>query len=102
MSASVIEGFLALAAACAFLGVSAALFLTRRGLASALQAAGIGCFGVMALTHVCAEFSLLPGLGWGRPHSVGQLIDLLAALLGVALMTLSFLLWRREQHREHL
>src|SRR6266513_1460445 len=92
MGAAVLKGLLALAAACVFLGVSVVLFRTRRSFASALQAWGIGCFAVMALTHVFEAFSILPALGWGRPHSVGHLIDLVAALLGVTLVTTSFLL----------
>lgn len=92
VNAVVVKGLLALVAACVFLGVSAALFLTRRGLGSALQALGIGCFGVMALTHVFEAFSILPALGWGQPHSVGHVVDLVAALLGVMLVTTSLLL----------
>ena len=87
-----LKGFLALVAACVFLGVSLALLLTRKGFGSLLQALGVGCFAVMALTHVFEAFSLFPSLGWGRPHSVGHLIDLVAALLGVALVAISFLL----------
>jgi hypothetical protein len=92
MSAAVVKGLLALAAACVFLGVSLILFLTRRGFASALQALGIGCFAIMALTDVFEAFSILPSLGWGRPNSVGHFINLVAALLGVTLVTTSFLL----------
>jgi hypothetical protein len=102
MNAAVLKGLLALVATCVFLGVSVVLFLTRRGVGSALQALGIGCFGVMALTHVFEELSILPEFGWGQPHSVGHFIDLVAALLGVTLMTTSFLLWRRAQHRRDL
>jgi hypothetical protein len=92
MSAAVLKGLLALVAACVFLGVSVISFLTRRSFSSALQALGIGCFAVMALTHVFKAFSILPALGWGHPHSVGHVIDLVAALLGVTLVTTSFLL----------
>ena len=97
----VLKGLLALAAACAFFVVSIALFLTRRGFVSALQAMGISCFAVMALTHVFEAFSILPALGWGKPHSVGHFIDLVAALLGVTLVTTSFLLRyvRRDRYR---
>ena len=102
MSAAVLKGLLALAAALVFFGVSGVLFLTRRGLHSALQAWGLGSFGVMALTHVFQEFSILGSLGWGQPHSVGHLIDLVAALLGVTLVTTSFLLWRRDERRSGL
>src|SRR5438477_61547 len=92
MSAAVLTGLLASAVACVFLGVSVVLFRTRRSFASAMQGVGIGCFAVMALTHVFEAFSILPALGWGQPHSVGHLIDLVAALLGVTLVTTSFLL----------
>jgi hypothetical protein len=93
---AVMKGSLALAAACVFLAMSALILLTRRGLVAALQALGMGCFGVMALTHFCEAFSILPSLGWGQPRSVGHVIDLIAALLGVTLMTTSFLLRRRR------
>lgn len=92
MHAGVLKGSLALVAACVFLGVSLALFLTRRNFSSALQALGIGCFAVMALTHAFEAFSVLPALGWGQPHSVGHSIDLVAAVLGVTFVTTSFLL----------
>jgi len=74
------------------LAVSVARLLTGRSLAAALQASGIGCFAVMAATHVFEEFSLLPALGWGRPDTVGHFIDLTAAPLGVVLVAASFLL----------
>jgi hypothetical protein len=102
MSTAVLKGLLALVGACVFLTVSAAIFLTRRGLPSALQALVIGCFGVMALTHVFEAFSILPVFGWGQPHTVGHLIDLVAALLGVTFVPASLLLWRREHHRSDL
>ena len=86
MSAAVLKGLLALAAACVFLGVSLALFLTRRTLASTLQALGLSCFGVMALTHAFEAFALFPTLGWGQRRSVGHYIDLIAALSGVVLI----------------
>jgi hypothetical protein len=67
-----------------------------------LQALGIGCFGLMALTHVFEAFSILPRFGWGQPHSIGHLIDLGAALLGVVFVLASFLLWRRGHRRSDL
>ena len=91
MNAAVLKGLLALAAACVFLSASVALLWTRGGFVSVLLALGLGCFSVMALTHVFAAFSILPQLGWGQPHSVGHLIDLVAALLGVTLVATSFL-----------
>ena len=84
-----------MAGAIVFVAVSAALFVTRRDLGSALLATGIGWFGVMALTHFFGSFSILPAFGWGRPHSVGHLIDMAAAVLGVTFVTLGFLIHRR-------
>lgn len=86
----VLKGVLALVAACVFFGVCTVIVLTRRGLSSGLQALGLGCFGVMALTHFFEKFAILPELGWGQPRSVGHFIDLVAALLGVILVTTSF------------
>ena len=95
MNAAVLKGLLALAAACIFLSVAVALFMTRRDLGSILLALGIGSFGIMALTHVFESFSILPSFGWGQPHSIGHIIDLAAALLGVTFVGISFLLRRR-------
>jgi hypothetical protein len=89
-----LKGLLALAAACVFLGVSVALFRTRRGFVSTLLAIGLGCFAVMALTHVFEAFSIFPQFGWGRPGSVGHFIDLAAAMLGVTFVAASYLLRR--------
>ena len=102
MNGVVLKGLLALLAAGVFLTVSMAIVLTRRGLPAALQALGVGCFGVMALTHVFEAFSMLPAFGWGQRHTMGHLIDLVAALLGVMCVTTSFLLWRRDQRRSKL
>jgi hypothetical protein len=96
MSAAVLKGLLALIAACVFFGVSLVLFLTRRNLASTLQAMGLSCFGVMALTHAFEAFGFFPTLGWGQPRSVGHYIDLIAALSGVALMVGGFAFRQRQ------
>jgi hypothetical protein len=96
MSTAVLKGLLALIAACVFLGVSLVLFLTRRNLASTLQALGLSCFGVMALTHAFEAFAIFPTLGWGQPRSVGHYIDLIAALSGVALMVGGFAFRQRQ------
>src|SRR5579864_362868 len=101
MNAAVLKGLLALAAAIVFLAVSAALFVTRRDLAGALLATGIGWFGVMAFTHVFESFSILPAFGWGQPHSNGHLVDLAAALLGTTFVTLGFLVHRRVAPSNH-
>src|SRR5215510_813324 len=96
MNAAVLKGLLALSAACAFLGVSLALFLTRRTRTSVLQALACSCFGIMALTHVFEAFAIFPKLGWGKPRSVGHYIDLVAALSGIVLFLTSFAFRQRD------
>jgi hypothetical protein len=93
------KGLLALGGSSVLLGVSAALLLTRRGLGPVLLGVGIGCFGIMALTHVFEAFSIFPWLQWGRPDSLGHFIDLMAAVLGVALVATSLLLSRLARRR---
>ena len=96
MNAPVLKGLLALVAACVFVGVSLALLLSQRNLASTLQALGLGCFGVMALTHAFEALVLLPAVGGGQPRSVGHYVDLIAALSGVALTVAGFAIRRRQ------
>lgn len=81
-----LKGLLALAAAGAFLGVS--LFLNRRPrtVASVLLIAGFLCFAVVAIDHVFEVFGIFPAFGWGQPHSIGHYLNLISALLGVALL----------------
>src|SRR5262249_3369561 len=79
-----------------FFGVSLALSLTRRNLASTLQALGLVCFGLMALTHAFEAFAIFPGFGWGQPQSVGHYLDLGAALGGIALMGAAFAVRKRH------
>jgi hypothetical protein len=99
MSTVVLKGLLALVAACIFVGVSLTLSLTRRTLGSTLQALGLICFGVVALTHAFEAFAIFPTLGWGQPHSVGHYVDLVAALSGVALTLAGFALRQRDVGR---
>lgn len=80
------KALLALTAASLLLITSGAVILRSRDLVSTLLCLGIGCLGVMALTHVFESFSILPALGWGQPRSVGHFIDLGAAVLGVMLL----------------
>jgi len=104
VNATILKGLLALVGACVFLGVAVSLLVTRRSFGSVLLALGLGCFGVMALTHVFEAFSILPALGWGKPHSAGHFIDLVAALLGVTFVMTSFWLEgvRRDPRRGNL
>jgi len=72
------------------------LFRRHRTVGSTLELVGVSCLVVVALTHVCETFGILPALGWGEPDSVGHYIDLVAAAVGVALVFTGILVRRRE------
>jgi hypothetical protein len=46
--------------------------------------AGCACFVVVVLTHVAEVLHVLPGMGWGLPHSPGHYLDLFSAIAAVA------------------
>jgi hypothetical protein len=59
-----------------------------------LQAVGaLGLLTVIA-AHLCEALHLFPGMGWGRPGTVGHYLDLTGATLGVALLPVGYLLSR--------
>jgi hypothetical protein len=86
----VLKGLLALAAACALVGVAVVL-LRRRSRPAGLQAVGVACLVIVCLVHVCEAFAILPAFGWGQPRSLGHYVDLVAVLLGAVLICAGFL-----------
>jgi hypothetical protein len=102
MSVAILKGLLALATTSVLFGGSAILFRNRRTAGRLLQLLGVGCFVVVALTHVFEAFRVFPSMGWGSPRSVGHYIDLGAAFLGLTLLSAGFLLHAlriREERR---
>ena len=63
-----------------------------------LRLVGCLCLVIVVLTHVAERFDLLPGMGWGLPHSTGHYLDLLSAVAGVGLVLASFVLRRWISH----
>lgn len=55
---------------------------------------GVAFLIVVVLTHVAERWHLFPGMGWGLPNSPGHSVDLVSAILGVALL-LAALIWRQ-------
>lgn len=45
---------------------------------------------MVVLTHIAEAFHIFPAMGWGLPNSVGHYLDLVSAILGVALLLLGF------------
>jgi hypothetical protein len=65
-----------------------------------MQLLGAGCLVVVVLTHICEALHLLPGMHWGLQHSAGHYVDLVAAVLGVALFSGGYLLQAAYQPNE--
>jgi len=54
----------------------------------------IGTAGLMivVLSHLCEGLGLFPWMGWGLERSIGHYLDLSAAIVGLALFPLGYLL----------
>jgi hypothetical protein len=81
-----------------FLG-SAVLFARERAASSFLQLIGAGGLVVAVLTRVAEAFDLLPGMGWGLPHSAGHYIDLVSSLSGATLFLVGCVSRGATKHR---
>jgi hypothetical protein len=69
------------------------LRFSRRGRApSVLQLMGASCLAIVVLCHLCEGLGVFPWMGWGLHHSVGHYLDLVAAVLALALFPLGYLL----------
>jgi hypothetical protein len=62
-----------------------------------LGTAGCICLLVVVLTHVAERWQVWPGMGWGRPDSVGHYLDLMSAVGGVVLLLAAWLARRRHR-----
>ena len=58
---------------------------------------GGGFLVVVVLTHVAERWHFFSAMGWGLPHSPGHYLDLVSAILGVALL-LAALIWRQNSN----
>jgi hypothetical protein len=77
-------------AATLFLG-SAVLFVRTKTANSFLQLLGAGCLFIVVLAHVAEALRLFPSMGWGFEDSPGHYVDLLGAVLGLALFPAGYL-----------
>ena len=75
------------------LAASAIAYARGRKTAAALQMVGAACLMIVVLTHVLEAFNLLPSMHfWGEPRSWGHYLDLASAVMGLALLSLGYLL----------
>jgi hypothetical protein len=87
-----LKALIALVPASLLLFGSLVLFSREKTVSSLLQLFGAACFVVVALSHVCEAFHLLPSMHWGQPHSVGHYLDFWSAVLGLSLFPVGYLL----------
>jgi len=79
---------------------SVIMWLRGKTLFQFMQLFGAGCLVVVVLTHLCEALRLFPTMHWGRQHSAGHYVDLAAAVLGVGLFPLGYLLQALYQPNE--
>ncbi len=73
------------------------LFCRRKTVFSLLQLVGAGCLMVVALAHVSEALHLAPGMRWGLKDSAGHYLDLLAAVFGLTLFPVGYLVQALKQ-----
>jgi len=92
MNVALLKALVALAPVCMLFSGSVVLFSGRKTMCSLLQLLGASCLVVVVLTHVCEALRLFPWMRWGLKHSVGHYVDFSAAVLGITLFPLGYLL----------
>ena len=65
------------------------------------QLVGAGFLAVVVLAHVAEGLPVFPGLGWGRPRSVGHYIDFMSLVAGIGFLIAAIIctMIRRVRHR---
>ena len=90
MNVRLIKALLALVPLSMLAFGSAILFRKGRTSCSLLQLVGSGCLVIVALTHLCEALHLFAWMHWGEQHSVGHYLDLVSAVLGIALFAIGY------------
>lgn len=84
---------------CAAFAGSAILLAKERSVRSLVQLLGAGFLVLAVLTHVAEAFALFPGMGWGRPGSIGHYVDLVSTVAGLILLAAGYLSRRLAKRR---
>ena len=92
MNDTALKAFTALIPVCALFTGSVIIWLRRKRMSSFLQLLGATGLVVVILTHVFEGLRLFPSMHWGSQHSVGHYLDLLCAMLSLALFSLGYLI----------
>jgi uncharacterized membrane protein len=92
MNLTLLKALGAMLLACVLLIASAVMFRREKRAWSVLQLLGAVGLVTVVLAHLCEALQIFPWMRWGQEHSVGHYLDLSAALVGLALFPLGYLL----------
>jgi formate hydrogenlyase subunit 3/multisubunit Na+/H+ antiporter MnhD subunit len=101
MNPALIKVLLVLTPTLLLLLATVALYVRTQAAAALLQALGAACLLVVVLAHVCEVLNVLPFMGWGAKGSIGHYIDLVSAILGVALLAVGALIHALRKRKAH-
>ena len=57
-----------------------------------MQLVGATAIVLVVLTHICEALHIFPAMNWGHESSAGHYVDLVSAVLGIALFPTGYLL----------
>jgi hypothetical protein len=92
MNPAFLKSLFALLPASLLLLGSGIRFFRETTLAVGMQLVGAGAAMLVVLTHACEALHLFPGMHWGLEHSAGHYLDLVSAVLALALFPTGYLL----------
>lgn len=99
MNPASLKALLALLLSCFLLLGSATSYFREKTTPLFMQLAGASALVLVVLTHVCEALHLFSAMHWGREHSAGHYLDLVSAILGLALFPTGYLLQALRNRR---
>src|SRR5438094_5415818 len=92
MHSTIAIALIALVPVCALFFGSLLQFRQLRTMPLLFQLIGTAGLMIVVLSHLCEGLGLFPWMGWGLERSIGHYLDLSAAIVGLALFPLGYLL----------
>ncbi len=92
MNSQPLKALLAFLPACLLLLASGIRFYQSKTVGVGLQLVGASALALVVLTHICEALHLFPRMHWGWQGSAGHYLDLVSAILGLALFPMGYLL----------
>ena len=91
MNSETLKALLALVPACLLLLGSGIRFYRGKTVDVGMQLVGASAVMLVVLTHICEALHLFPRMHWGLQDSAGHYLDLVSAILGLALFPPGYL-----------